>query len=238
MDQGLWRFDLNQPNPDGGKHSVKQVTFVDTVADRATGYTKRQQERALVAKNLYETIGFPSIEDFKNIIRMNGIKNCPVTVDDIKMCVDIHGPNIHALKGKSVRSKPPVVTTDYVEIPGALKDRNRMVDLCADIMFVQGIPFLATVSKRIRFLTIAPLPARTRTALCEAFDKTFRVCNKNDFEIATLHVDPEFRKVEDVMIDNNIDVRYAAAQQHVPEIERMIRVIKERCRALHHRLPC
>ena len=36
---------------------------------------------------------------------------------------------------------------------------------------------------------------------------------------------------------NEIDVNIAAAQEHVPEIERMVRTVKERYRAMYHRAP-
>ena len=39
------------------------------------------------------------------------------------------------------------------------------------------------------------------------------------------------------MADINIDLRCVAAQEHVSEVERSIRVIKERFRSVYHRLP-
>ena len=49
----------------------------------------------------------------------------------------------------------------------------------------------------------------------------------------------EFKVLEDYMIDddNSINMVYVPAQQHVPEVERAIRVIKERFRAAYHSLP-
>ena len=214
-------------------------TLVETLEERKMGHTKRELERAEVAKNLYEMIMFPSMNDFKTVIKMNGIWKCPVTLDDVKRCEAIYGPNVYALKGKSVRSKPPVVLNDYVKVPPELKVKNEDVELCADIMYIQGIPFLVTVSKRLKFVTITHIAKRSKALLCEAFDKTFRVYNKAGFRITKLHVDREFEVLEEAMMDedNSIEMVYAAAQQHVPEIERMIRVIKERYRALYHRLP-
>ena len=155
------------------------------------------------------------------------------------MCEDIYGPNIYVLKGKSVRTKPKVVLNDYIEVPPKIKIRNKDVELCADILYIQGIPFLATISKHIKFLTIIPIASRSKALLCDAFDQTFRIYNTAGFQISKLHVDPEFKVLEDVMTDdsNTIKMVYVPAQQHVPEIERAIRVIKERYSAMYHQLP-
>ena len=37
------------------------------------------------ARKLYQIIRTPSIKDYKAIIQGNLIKNCPVTIDDIKV---------------------------------------------------------------------------------------------------------------------------------------------------------
>ena len=55
--------------------------------------------------------------------------------------------------------------------------------------------------------------------------------------ITDLFVDPEFKFLEDTMTDIDITMNYCSAQEHVPEIERSIQVIKERFRAMYPCLP-
>ena len=52
---------------------------------------------------------------------MNGIKNCPITLEDIDIAEKIFGKDIYTLKGKSTRTRPIPVIQDYVEIPKELK---------------------------------------------------------------------------------------------------------------------
>ena len=47
-------------------------------------------------------LAYPSIRDYKNAIKYNYIKDCPVTIDDINIAEDIFGLDIHALKGKTI----------------------------------------------------------------------------------------------------------------------------------------
>ena len=229
--EGLYVMPLNVSN--------QGVTLVETVEGNKQGFSARQIERADIAKRLYEMIGFPSMNDYKKIVQMNGIRNCPITIDDIKNCEKIYGTNVSTLKGKSVRTKPMVVVKDYIDIPKELKMKVSEIDLCADIMYIQKIMFLVTISKDLKFITIVPINARSKKLLCDAFDQTFRIYNSAGFQIARLHVDPEFKAIQDEMMDdaNGIEMVYVAAQQHVPEVERIIRVIKERYRAMYHCLP-
>ena len=104
-------------------------------------------------------------------------------------------------------------------------------------MFIQNIPFLTTISRRICYRTVQPLPNRSTKALNAAFDEVFRVYNRGGYTISRIYCDPEFRHLRQTMADIDIDLRCAAAQEHVSEIERSIRVIKERFRSMYHRLP-
>ena len=72
---------------------------------------------ANMARRLYAMVGRPSIKDFKGMIWAHLLKNCPITVDDIDNAEQICGPDIGALKGKTVRKASPIVTTDIIQIP-------------------------------------------------------------------------------------------------------------------------
>jgi hypothetical protein len=47
------------------------MTFVNTVSENMTGFTKRQIKCAEIARNLYKTLSYPSVKDFKWVIRSN-----------------------------------------------------------------------------------------------------------------------------------------------------------------------
>ena len=50
-------------------------------------------------------LGSPTVEDLKKGIRM-GIKNSPVTIEDVVLAEKIFGQDVGILKGKSTRTKP------------------------------------------------------------------------------------------------------------------------------------
>ena len=112
--------------------------------------------RAELAKNLCEMIVFPSVADHKMIIQSNGIRNCPITLEDIKNAQTVHGqcPGPATPKGKSTRGKMGVAIQDHLETPKELKIRNENAALCADVVFTQGVPFLITISKKLSLLPL------------------------------------------------------------------------------------
>jgi hypothetical protein len=95
----------------------QHLTFVNTVSENKTGFTKLQIKCAETARNLYKTLSYPSMKEFKWVIRSNQIKYCPVTIQDIDGATKIWGKNIAALKGKTTRSKTHPVARDYVRFP-------------------------------------------------------------------------------------------------------------------------
>ena len=70
---------------------------------------------------------------------MNTIRNYPTTIEDIKLCEKILRRSIPSLKGKTVRRPPKITVNDYIEIPKELKLSNQKIELCADLMYIQGI---------------------------------------------------------------------------------------------------
>jgi hypothetical protein len=53
-----------------------------------------QFEQAKRAQELYHIVGTPTIELFKGLIKMNAIKNCPVTTEDMKRQEDFRSQHV------------------------------------------------------------------------------------------------------------------------------------------------
>ena len=121
------------------------------------------------------------------MLRSNMIRNCPVTEEDVKIAEKIYGKDISTLKGKSTCTTPAPKVRDVISIPKALLREHRNVELCADIMYIQNMPFLTTISKNISYRTIEWIADKTTDTLMKAFDTVFRIYNKAGFVINKLH---------------------------------------------------
>ena len=221
------------------KHKSKgKNNLVSTVAENRKGYTLRQFERAKKARALYHIVGTPTVENFKALLKMNVIKNCPVTVEDVTMAEKIFGPDISNLKGKSTRKKVETVREDNIEIPKELIEQHREIELCMDTMYVNEVGMLTTIDRTVRFRSVVPITSRTNEEYYRALDQVLRHYNRAGFKIKTIHCDGEYRSMMENVSDNlDVEMNFTNAQDHVPEAERNNRTLKERIRAAFHRLP-
>ena len=118
---------------------------VNTVRENFDGFSHKQVEGATVACRLMG-VATPSPRDFEGMVYLNMLEDCPVINDDIKNAHTIFGTDLTTIRGKTIRRRPKRVITDYVNILRPLVDGNTRVTLAADVMFVNSVPFLVTVS--------------------------------------------------------------------------------------------
>ena len=105
----------------------------------------------------------------------------------------------------------------------------------ADVMFVNGNKFLVTRSRRIRLLTAEYIPTRTAAQLSSSIEKIVNLYARAGFTVNVVLMDQEFDKfVDEILL---AEVNTTAVREHVAEIERAIRVIKERSRGILSTLP-
>jgi len=64
--------------------TTNEMTLLKTVSRNMEGYTKSQVTRAILAKELYGKLAYPSTKDFEWAIISNQIKDCPVSKADIQ----------------------------------------------------------------------------------------------------------------------------------------------------------
>lgn len=215
----------------------RDVILLNTVEENKLKYSDRQYRRALAAREAYTKIGCPSLHDYKLLVENGLINNCPVTVNDIKVAEDIFGPDIHALKGKTVRQAPKRVETDYVEVPPDILKLHCNVTLVGDIFFVQGYPFFVTLSRNIKFNTITELKDMTTASMLAACDSVFNIYTRRGFVVTSMLMDMQFAPLRAALLKRGVTLNLASAKEHVGEIERFIRTLKERIRALRSRTP-
>jgi hypothetical protein len=206
--------------------------LVTTVTENKSGYTQRQFERAKEARRLYHIVGTPTVENFKSLLQMNVIKNCPVTTEDVNVAEKIFGKDISSLKGKWTRRKPKSVRADLIEIPKELIKKHHNIELCMDTMYVNEWGMLTAIDRTIKFRSLVPMNTRQHEEYYRALDQILWHYNQAGFVIKEIHCDGEFHSVmERVNDDLDVNMNFTKAQDHVPEAERNNQTIKERIRA-------
>ena len=111
------------------KVEAAESHLVDTVKENCKGYTQAQYDRAVRARSLYHELGAPTLDNYKGFIKMGGVQNCPIRIEDINIAQNIFGPDMATLKGKSTQRKPKPVLEDWIELQQESLDKHRKIEL-------------------------------------------------------------------------------------------------------------
>jgi hypothetical protein len=156
---------MEQQDKENKDSTKKEVTSVQTVHSNYEGFMKQEVIKAREAREVQAMLGNPSKKDFQGLVSGNLIPNCPIARANISNTRKIFGPDLASICRKTVQWMPAPVVADYMAIPWQLVDANKAVTLVAGVFFVDGIAFLITVSRRIKFVTTKHLPVRMATSL-------------------------------------------------------------------------
>ncbi len=138
-----------------------KLMLVNTVRGNFEGYTRHEVKRAREAQCIQGMIANPTEREFAGMVHEQLLTNCPVTVRDVDNANQIFGPDLANLRGKATRTKLERVQVEYVQIPWDFVQLHKYVMLLADVMFVNGLPFLVTSSRGLSLVTFEHLQLRT-----------------------------------------------------------------------------
>ena len=96
---------------------------------------------------------------------------------------------------------------------------------------------MLTLGKRIKFMTLENVPDRKAITLLRGLHAVRNIYLEQGHAVSTMFMDNEFAPLANDMKGVQINLNTTAAREHVPEIERQIRVVKERGRSIYNTLP-
>ena len=160
-----------------------------------------------------------------------------MTASDVVRADKIYGRDIHALKGKTTKTKPQPMVIDYLVMLKNILENNKKITLSIDIMFVNKVPFVTTISRHIKFKTIKAIQKRKKLQLSKSIKNVIAIYTQRGFKVEHALFDGEFVPLRTELLNMGIHANFATRNKHVPEIERQHRVIKERARTCRSTLP-
>jgi hypothetical protein len=122
-----------------------------------------------------------------------------------------------------------------VQIPRVILEQHQLVTLAVDVIFVNGVPFLVSVARGLNLVTTKFTPSRTAKQLAADITRMMDLYVCGGFQVGTVLMENEFEKLRNLV--PILVVNTTAAKEHVLEVERKIRLIKERGRGILNTLP-
>ena len=214
----------------------KRVTLVNTVSNNMKQFSSREIKMARLARELSCKMGNPSEQALIRMIKEGRIINCPITITDIENANKIWGRNMAYIKGKTTSHKAPIVTIDS-NINYQTYDKN--ITIMIDIMYVETIPFLISVSKPLDMILINQIKNRKTITIFNQLNKQLGTYLSRGYNINTIRCDPEngLITLQELLNHKGFQLDISEQEEAVPQVERKIRTIKERARGIINTLP-
>ena len=163
--------------------TISKSLALPTITEMEARYARREIVAAKVSRVQMQRAGFPSELSLKHMLKRGS--NPPVLPQDVDRARRIYGPDVYSRKGKAVRTKSIIVDMQKVE-PRLVRT---VYDLHADIMFIDNIPFLVSVSTPNRLLMAERLSSRTAHELQTQLNCMIRIYGTFRFKLRALLFD-------------------------------------------------
>ena len=98
-----------------------------------------------------------------------------MTPANVEAAEHIFGPDLGSLKGKTTQRNPPIIDSPVTTIPASILKWYQNVTLCIDIMYVNLVAMLVSVSRNIKFATIEAIPNNKTTILVKGMKAVLQI---------------------------------------------------------------
>jgi hypothetical protein len=143
------------------------------------------------------------------------------------------GPDTGLPKGKIIgKASDQVQSGDLVQIPATIMAHYIKVVLYVDVMKVNKMQFILTISRSIKFGTVAWLKNAKADTILKQITDVRNIYIKRGFLVQIVEVDGQFEPLRGALSEMGVTLNRCSREEHVPVTERRIRTVKERCRCI------
>ena len=222
---------------DTGNVITQVAVGVTTVAENLKKYTRREVKRAELAREYLRRADYMSAGQLIHAINSGKIKNCQVSSQDVLRSIDIWGKDLGNLKGKTTARKVRGVESTKPEYTLSVAEYQ---DMHIDLLFVNGITYMIALFQPLDLAVAKRLRAQNEYEQWRVLQRLMRHVTKGGVKIWRIRCDGESAIHSDYLkrkLPEGIILDATAGSSAVADVERKIRTVKERMRAVICTLP-
>ena len=173
----LFYHDIRHLLKNKDTHILVNVSYspIPQVQYKKERYTAHDIKRADCARQFQHINGRP-IKRILHAVDNNILQNLPILLEDVIMTEDIYRPSISHLKDKTVRRKVHhVEPVKITSVPKTILYNYREVTICCDLMHINRIGFLNTISRHIMFATGSLITNRNSEHISDGITQRHRL---------------------------------------------------------------
>jgi hypothetical protein len=229
---GMYCIDINTDE------NATMVMAHQTVKGESAKFSALDCRGAEKIRDLQEVLACPIDFDLANVVEHNVIGNNPFTQRDVWIAKQIFGPDVPAMKGKTVKRKSRMSREDEIsDLPPNIIKEYADVHLSINVMHVNGIKFLISYLKHIGLLQTYCVWKNNRDTILDCISMMTKAYRSRDiFRVVTIEADRAFDSIRHKLQDEpyKIALSICDADRHVEIVERQIRFLKERIRSVQN----
>ena len=157
-----------------------------------------------------------------DVLKRNGFSKCPVTPADVEAAEHIFGPDIGSLNGKTAQRNPPIIDSPVTTIPASILEQYRNVTLSINLMYVNWVAMLISLSRNIKFATIEAIPNNKTSILVKGMLAILQIYQRNGFNVEVALMDGEFGHLHGELGGMGVTLNEMLQDEHMSDIERFI----------------
>ena len=109
----------------------------------------------------------------------------------------------------------------------SILEHYREITLCVDLMYMNKVPLLVTLSRIIKFGTMEAVADQKETTLLKCIKGVISLYWKAGFKVTVVLMDGEFMPLHGGLAELGIRLNETSRDEHVREIEWYILTVKE-----------
>ena len=153
----------------------ERVTLATTVAQNKQKYSHREIKAAAIARTYQNNLGPCSDGELIKLISREKLDNNRVVAQDVIRALDIWGPSLANLKGKTVSHKAEL-QEEITTLTNQFKaDQTMLVDL----IFVNNVPYSISVFKPLEYVAVTKLVKKDINTLLTATINHINIIRKH-----------------------------------------------------------